>query len=249
MRLDKFGLLVTESDPYKDDGGDTLANEAFIRYGLCLQKRMGLTPPTYPLLPDNRVIELLERWAGVWVRHPLPGPGFWNDSERTSRHQVTSLICWLGEAGHRLALQRLYDSFKSRWYQYQNKDVGFVELFSLFNRAFNKNKLSTQLGDMWLYGDVMTRIKKGNDMAEVDDRCTVAMCAQSFFIHDTKIAKAARRKYFTERPTNLGSTELKETDPIMGALAWYFRADLPSGNSPEIAETWRPIVSHIRNNL
>lgn len=78
------------------------------------------------------------------------------------------------------------------------------------------------------------------DDVDDDNMNNALMVTQHVF--QTPLSWLARKIYKCFRAKNFGNTILGESDPIMGALAYYHRADA-MGN-PEIAELARPIVKH-----
>lgn len=77
-------------------------------------------------------------------------------------------------------------------------------------------------------------------MGDVDDNNRIIAHLMAAEFKPTPIAWLDRLIYSLTREENFGNTILGETNSVMGALAWYHRAE--AGGNPEMAELYRPLV-------
>jgi len=83
------------------------------------------------------------------------------------------------------------------------------------------------------------RAKNQND---VDDNNTIIRHLLAAQFKPTLISELNRYLYTVTRPINYGNTKLGETNPVMGALAWYHRDTEGGEGNPELAELYRPLI-------
>lgn len=247
MHLDSNGLIVQSNG----DGGDTAQRTGFYYSALCLRERY--LPPhndPVPLSSDElnkeadfvKAISLLTPNEKL-VRYPEPGNSSppWNDPKDCSRDQYRPMIICAGLYGLSGYLKILTDNVN--WFRYPNGDVSGPDDWGTQSRAHNEKPW--WISDVWLDGAVTVRnnqaAKNPDDVG--DDLNLLAQLAQGYFVKPSMTSINALRKYLKNRPTNYGVTKLGEKSNVMGALAWYFRAE--SGGNPEIAEAWRPVVAFL----
>lgn len=72
---------------------------------------------------------------------------------------------------------------------------------------------------------------------DVDDDNMNSCLMVSQYVFPTIFSNLARKIYKTFRRKNNGNDQMGETDPVMGAIAWYNRND-----NPEMTELARPLV-------
>jgi len=131
--------------------------------------------------------------------------------------------------------------------RYQNGDFASPENWNEYRRACSESP--SILGDLFALGDAMTRCyQAGKNQDDVgDDINTLLTLTYFYLVKPTFLSKQALKYYLNHRPQNFGNSLLNESDPVMGALSWYFRPAM--GGNPELAEMWRPIIAKLREIL
>lgn len=253
--------LVTQKD---QDGGDTCQNEHIARYAYNVQVKLSgkIAPEVAFNLADEDMNRQLEpNQDGNYIRHPKKGV-WWSDPKEFSRDQMISVIIYLGETKQYDKLDSIFKAFLKRGFRYQNKDIGFIELFYLFGRAYSRRSLLNRLvyplvflGDLSILVNTFARIgwlprfkyeekrfvKLGEDDVG-DDKNHVMCLLQSCRSLPTPISYLSKKIYKWFKPKNYGNYVMGEKDPIMGALMWGFREAYPSNGNQVIAELLRPLV-------
>jgi len=237
MYVDDKGLIVQKDG----DGGDSAQ-----RTGFYYTARFIVGPlPGYKEISMGLVIEdfirattLLITPAGL-IRNPVK----WNDPKDTSRDQTTPMIIACGC----LRLLEMVDKLRPKYLRYQNGDFASPQNLNEVRRALGKTPLL--LGDLWAIGASYVRCRQAaKDMDDVGDDLNLLISLVFFNRYQSNaVTRFALKYYLKNRPTNFGCTKMGETDPVIGALVWYFREE--SGGNPEIAQAWRPIITKYREDL
>lgn len=119
-------------------------------------------------------------------------------------------------------------------------------------------------------GVVIHCLSYAKEKDRVDDMQLLLLLCQSKISFQTPLSWLSRKLYFALRPKNLGNEDHVDNrtlnkitllqsgemnDPIMGAIAWYFRppwTQLKDGtnkgghDSPEFVDKWRPVIKWLR---
>lgn len=119
-------------------------------------------------------------------------------------------------------------------------------------------------------GSITHCLSYARDKDNVDDMQFLLLLCQSKAIMPTPLSWASRKLFIALRPRNLGNEEHIDNrtlnkitllpsgeidDPIMGAIAWYFRppwtrlkngTDRGGFDSPMFVDMWRPVVKWLK---
>lgn len=235
MNLDSNGLIVQADG----DGGDSAQRTGFYYSALMIRSKLNIPNDSISVnQPLLAALNLLITPDGL-IRNPIK----WNDPKDTSRDQTVPIIIACGLYGYLAQLSRV----APRKFRFQNGDIESPQNFNEITRA-NGYKPGI-LGDIWAYFAAVTRcFNAKSNLDDVGDDINLILSLSFFYVDNpTIISKYALSYYLNNRPVNYGVTKLGEIDNVMGALSWYFRVE--SGGNPELAEIWRPIVKHLRDNL
>jgi hypothetical protein len=209
LRVDAHGLIVQANG----DGGDTAQRTGMFYF-------VHRDPKAF-----SRALDLLEIEAGVFVRHPYQD-GFRSNPSRFSRDQQRPLVIALGAYGMHDRLWRLFEAHLRRLGKYQNRDyIGPVNVGE-YIRAFKSKPLYPLLfvTDVGLiYSSLDIAVRSRFDPDDVDDNNHLMSLIQSQEVMDTPLSWLARKVYRHLRGKNLGNSELGESEPVQGAIAWYHR--------------------------
>src|SRR5262249_29206485 len=89
----------------------------------------------------------------------------------------------------------------------------------------------------WEQTNKRLRLKEARD---VDDNNTIIYHLMAAHFKPTPISWLHRQFYSLTRTPNNGTYLLGESNPVMGALVWYYRRQ--NRGNPEMAELYRPLV-------
>lgn len=254
---DSFGLIV-QADM---DGGDTTQREGFVRFGLHLLEKAGITINLAAPSPWPNVLAHLEVGkSGEFRRHPNKDQ-WWSDPQKFSRDQQTPLVAALGALGPREVLDRLWNAFVARGRKCQNGDAGGPDHQNLFRRATGYEKVEA-IGEGLLAAMPAVLVLRGQKSKDDvgDDLNFIVSLAASKLWRPTKTSRQTIIEYRDTRPVNYGCyleryrkeypglsgqalmkkridawiAKKASTDchPAVGALRWYFRPETGAGWGP-----------------
>lgn len=240
MFLDSNGLIVQSSG----DGGDSAQRTGFYFSAMKFRMMLSLSTTDMSLKPSDFTSALpkLITSKGL-IRNPTAP---YNNNSDTSRDQTRPMLIACGlwnfpDYVNQLNPPGLLLRF------YPNGDLASPENWNEGRRALGKKPFI--IGDVFSGGGAIIRVTqaKSNPDDVGDDLNTLLTLTFFYLVEPTFVSVTNLRYYLAKRPTNDGVTQLGEKDPVMGALAWYFRP--ASGGNPEIAEAWRPIIARLRSDL
>lgn len=247
MHLDETGNICQANG----DAGDSAQRTGFLGSVLKFRERLSIsntaflesTPwsferqwPTF-FTPDKRLI-----------RSPRGGDSIpkWNDPTDTSRDQNTPFIIACGLRG----MTEQVEWLKPKGFiikGYQNKDIASPGDMNTVRRCLGLDP--TWFGDFWNAQGVAIRLRMAaQDPDDVGDdlNCFISSVF-SYLVKPTTTSTATLRRYLKERPRSEGYYKMGLADPVLGALAWYFRPE--SGGNPELADICAEVISVLRDRL
>jgi hypothetical protein len=266
MYVDSYALISQQDG----DGGDSLHREGMYAFGQWLHYDAGDNTVYISEPPARRnpaaLIAKFEVRPGIYVRHPDPTK-WTSNPDTTSRDQIVPLIAYCGAYEDYSRLWRLFKAVAFRGMFAQNilpiggdpnatkvpdTLIGHLGLFiraggywtaPLYPLLFvtdSLDLLSTFFELLPLHWEERTKSLRGRELRDVDDNNAIIAHLLAARFKPTVISWFNRQVYALTRPVNLGNTILGESNNVMGALAWYHRAE--GGGNPEIAELYRPII-------
>jgi len=213
-----------------------------------------------------QIMSKFEVQPGVYVRHPDP-THWYSNPETTSRDQIVPVIAYCAAYHDYARLWRLFVATAKRGFFAQNiLDTGEGETkvkvpdtmighLGLFIRAGGEwtaplypllfitdtvDLIGTIIDVIPLHWEETGKKLRSRDLGDVDDNNTIIADLLAARYKPTPISWLNRQIYALTRPINYGNTVLGESNPVMGALAWYHRTE--AGGNEEIAELYRPLV-------
>ncbi len=266
MYIDAYSIIVQQDG----DGGDSLQREGMYAFGKWLRYNSRanlLVVSEYPERQDaKRLLDKFEIEPGIYVRHPDPGK-WYSDPHATSRDQLVPVIAFCAAYRDYPRLWRLFKATFKRGLFAQNvlrtgepqggkkipdTMIGHLGLFiraggdwtaPLYPLLFltdTVDLIGTVLNAIPLHWEEDNLRLRWQEPRDVDDNNTIVAHLLAARFKPTPVSWLNRQVYALTRPANLGNTRLGESNPVMGALAWYHRED--AGGNPEIAELYRPLV-------
>ena len=271
MNIDpRYRLLSILNADGSYDGGDTLSNESFARLANVMRRKLGY-PPVMWGCSDQAFIDMVLLNDGTLQRSP--GPALLMDKKfQVSRDQTFMFLLWLWVGLKLGTFEAVWRTLKTFWPYYQNSDVQGLELLIPRSRQYHW-VLRRWLGDLSLVINSFARcgylprwkhdVRDGDRLLfnlpswcryvwrlvplawdDVgDDKLHIATLAAVHIMGPTRISQFATRFYFRHRPKVEGPLHSYDCSPPLAALRHYFRAE--TGNSPEIAEAWGPVLSKL----
>lgn len=266
MYVDAYALIVQRDG----DGGDSLQREGMYAFGKWLRYNSDNNTVLISEPPERqnaeRILDKFEVEPGIYVRHPDPHK-WYSNPDTTSRDQLVPLIAYCGAYRDHQRLWRLFKAFAGRGFFSQNtKRAGeghrewkvpdtMIAHLGLFIRAggwwtapFYPLLLVTDAVE--LAGTLLQLIPvhweqtnkrfRWVDLRDVDDNNAIVAHLLAAKFKPTPISWLDRQLYAYTRRINYGTTLLGESNPVMGAMAWYHRVG--GGGNPEIAELYRPLI-------
>jgi hypothetical protein len=266
MYIDPYALIVQQDG----DGGDTLQREGMYAFGKWMRydqanNTVVITEPDDHGTPEQNM-EKLEIAPGVYVRHPDP-TRWYSNPDTTSRDQLIPVIAYCAAYQDYPRLWRLFKATAMRGFFAQNllrigddpqapkvpdTWLGHLGLFiraggwwtaPLYPLLFVTDSIDlagTILAVIPIHYEERTGILRLSEPRDVDDNNTIIGHLMALRFKPTPISWLNRQVYALTRPVNYGNLILGETNPVMGALAWYHRSS--AGGNPEIAELYRPLI-------
>jgi hypothetical protein len=266
MYIDAYALIVQQDQ----DGGDTLQREGMYAFGKWLRYNKNRNVLIVDEIPARRdpaaIMDKLEVKPGIFVRHPDPWK-WYSDPDTTSRDQLVPVIAYCGAYEDYPRLWRLFKATLKRGMFAQNtKRAGdgprswklpdtMIAHLDLFIRAGGPYTMplyplllvtdtidlaGTLLQLLPLHWEQTARRLRFKQPKDVDDNNVIISHLMAAAFMPTPISWLNRQLYAITRRQNLGNTVMGETNPVMGALVWYHRAE--AGGNPEMAELYRPLV-------
>lgn len=232
MYCDSNGLIVQKDG----DGGDTAGREGDYWFEYALTGYHGIpTPGHYLYIKDEfeRVLELLQRGKGIFVRNPIK----YNDPSDMSRDQTVPLILAMGQMEEYDILKALFYKQVRNFGRYQNGDIGFIGDLGYYIRAFKFWKAYPILlvGDLQLLVNSIIRCIKGRDLNDVSDDINLTLeLLQAQYNLPTPISWLARKIY-----KHLRYGQFFPEGAIQRAWNWYFR---PETNANPFDELYRSLI-------
>lgn len=266
MYVDAYALIVQQDG----DGGDTLQREGMYAFGKWLRYNQSDNTVVIAEPPGrenpSKIFDKLEVRPGIYVRHPDPKK-WYSNPDTTSRDQLVPLIAYCGAYRDHARLWRLFKAFAKRGMFSQNiKHNGeghlgikvpdtMIAHLGLFIRAggwwtaplypflFLADSIElagTILNLVPVHWEERNQRLRWKDLRDVDDNNAIIAHLLAAKFKPTPISWLDRQLYAYTRRVNYGNTILGESNPVMGALAWYHR---PSNlGNPEMAELYRPLI-------
>ncbi|MGE0528435.1 MAG: hypothetical protein AB7P49_15300, partial [Bdellovibrionales bacterium] len=266
MVIDAYAVIVQQDG----DGGDTLHREGMYAFGKWLRYTSETNTLLVEEIPQRRdpasILDKFEVRPGTYVRHPDP-TSWVSNPETTSRDQLIPVIAYCAAYADYPRLWRLFKAVAKRGFFAQNfiKNGPGKTQRKIPDTMLGHLGLFIRAGGWWtaplypvllitdslrLVNTLMNLIplhKKDGEatfrwknMGDVDDNNTIISHLVAARFKPTPISWLDRQIYALTRPINYGNTILGETNPVMGALAWYHRPE--AGGNPELAELYRPLV-------
>ena len=215
----------------------------------------------------KKIMDKFEVREGVYVRHP--DSTTWSSSNplTTSRDQLVPLIAYCGAYEDHQRLWRLFKATWKRGFFAQNTQrigdhppewkvpdtmIGHLGLFiragGYWTAPLYPVLLFTDTLDLfgtvvatfplhWEESHFRFRFKEPRD---VDDNNAIIAHLMAVAFKPTPISWLNRKYYSLTRAENFGNIKLGEKNRVMGALAWYHRAE--AGGNPQMAELYRPLI-------
>lgn len=226
-------------------------------------------PATSPRPTPQAILSRFEVAPGIYVRHPDPSR-WASDPSTTSRDQLVPVIAYCAAYRDYPRLARLFTAVAERALFAQNLfRVGrlnegprplkipdtMLGTLGLFIRAGgwwtaplypvlfltdSADLIATVLNAIPIHWEEKNRRLRWSEARDVDDNNTIIADLVNSHFKPTPISWLNRQVYALTRPKNLGNSILGETNPVMGALAWYHRKEI--GGNPEISELYRPLI-------
>lgn len=246
MNYDENGLICFKRPDGYLDGGDSAQRAGFYCSGLFLSGSPNEGVKAYLDMADKLIVN------GKLVRNPRPGDSSpkWNNPRDCSRDQYRPMIIAAGLYGLPEVVDVLTSNIKA--WTFPNYDVCLPNYYNEITRArYGNSRPVTGLGEACNRFDVRIRLSKSaKDPDDVgDDLNLLLSLAQGVYVNPNETSIANAKEYLSKRPTNYGCTKLGHKDPVIGALAWYFRADERGDGNPEIAGAWCPAIKMLREKL
>lgn len=215
----------------------------------------------------KQVMDRLEVKPGIYVRHPDPKQWYSNPNT-TSRDQLVPVFAYCAAHEDYPRLGRLFWASLKRGFFAQNTIraganqnerkvpdtlLGHLSLFiragGYWTAPFYPWLLVTD--SVSLAGTLLQQIPihyvtasgklRFKELRDVDDNNSIIQMLVAAHFKPTPISWLNRQVYAYTRRPNYGNTVLGERNPVMGALAWYHRAE--AGGNPEMAELYRPLIN------
>ncbi len=266
MHIDTYALIAQQDG----DVGDSLHREGMYAFGKWLRYNESNNTFEISEIPARRspagIMDKFEVQPGVYVRHP--DPTRWSSNpETTSRDQLVPVIAYCGAYQDYDRLWRLFKAVARRGMFAQNvldagdhetkkkipdTMIGHIGLFiraggwytaPLYPLLFvtdTMDLIGTLLEQIPVHWDESAHSFRSRSLADVDDNNTIISDLMAVKFKPTPISWLNRQIYAWLRAPNSGDTVLGEPNHVMGALAWYHRAD--AGGNPELAELYRPLI-------
>jgi hypothetical protein len=266
MYIDAYALISQQDG----DVGDSLHREGMYAFGKKLlydRANNTLVINEVPARRDPaRIMDQFEVEPGIYVRHP--DPTRWSSNpETTSRDQLIPVLAYCAAYQDYPRLWRLFKATAARGFFAQNVlDTGedetvhkvpdtmighlglFIRAGGWWTAALYPVLFLTDAADLaatvWeaipVHWEETGKKLRSRDLGDVDDNNAVIAHLMAAKFKPTPLSWLNRQIYATLRPINYGNTKLGESNPVMGALAWYHRAE--AGGNEEIAELYRPLV-------
>lgn len=266
MYIDSYALISQKDG----DVGDSLQREGMYAFGKWMLYDRANNTLVIREIPARRdpaaIMDKFEVQPGVYVRHP--DPTRWSSNPKTtSRDQLVPVIAYCGAYQDYDRLGRLFLATLKRGFFAQNVlDIGDNETrkkipdtmighLGLFIRAGGwwtapfypllfitdtLDLIGTIIEAVPLHWSESSKRFRPRDLGDVDDNNTIVAQLMAVRFKPTPISWLNRQLYALTRARNYGNTILGESNPVMGALAWYHRPE--AGGNPEIAELYRPLI-------
>ena len=266
MYVDSYALIVQRDG----DGGDTLQREGMYAFGKWLRYNQAGNTVVIADEPARRdpaaVMDKLEVKPGIFVRHPDPNKWYSNPAT-TSRDQLVPVFAYCAAYEDYPRLWRLFKAAVKRGFFAQNTTragaghkankmpdtmIGHLGLFiragGYWTVPFypwlivtdSVDLLGTLIQQIPVHWEQTKRRLRFYEPRDVDDNNAIIQHLLAANFKPTPISWLNRQLYATTRRINNGNIHLGETNPVMGALAWYHRS--AGGGNPEMAELYRPVV-------
>jgi hypothetical protein len=273
MVVDTYALIVQRNG----DGGDTLQREGMYAFGKWLRYSQESNTVVIADPPERRdpssVMDRLEVRPGVFVRHPDPSKWYSNPAT-VSRDQLVPVFAYCAAYEDYPRLWRLFTTTAQRGFFAPNTTragaghkpnkmpdtmLGHLGLFiraggywtmpfyPLLFLTDTVDLVGTLLHQIPVHWEQTNRRLRFTEARDVDDNNTIIQHLMAAHFKPTPISWANRQIYAFGRRLNNGNLYLGENNPVMGALAWYHRAE--AGGNPEIAELYRPAIEQYFNPM
>jgi hypothetical protein len=262
MYIDSYAIIVQQDG----DGGDSLHREGMYAFGkwLMLQRNGKLALLEVPERRDTeKIISKFEVEPGIYVRHPDPRKWYSNPNT-TSRDQVVPLLAYCAAYKDYPRLWRFLKAVAKRGFFMQNIQragdvpkkwkmpdtvLGHLSLFIRAGGVYTDplyplllvtdtvDFVGTLLQLFPLHFEQTAKRFRSKEPRDVDDNNTIISHLLAVHFKPTPVSWVDRQVYALSRRWNYGNTKLGELNPVMGALAWYHRAE--NRGNPEMAELYR----------
>ncbi|NJM09737.1 MAG: hypothetical protein HC883_02235 [Bdellovibrionaceae bacterium] len=192
---------------------------------------------------------------------------WYSNPDTTSRDQLVPVIAYCGAYEDYPRLWRLFKQTLKRGLFAQNiKRAGdgprkwkvpdtMIAHLDLFIRAGGKwtvplyplllltdtiDLVGTLLHQFPIHWEQTAKRLRFKEPRDVDDNNVIISHLMAATFKPTPISWLNRQLYSITRRMNNGNTIKGETNPVMGALVWYHRAE--NRGNPEMAELYRPLI-------
>jgi hypothetical protein len=267
MHVDAYALIAQKDgdvgDSLQREG--MFAFGHWLRYDR-LQNKVQLVRMPASRPAPGAIMDQFEVKPGIYVRHP--DPTRWSSNpDTTSRDQLIPVIAYCGAYEDYPRLWRLFKAVAARGMFAQNTvriGEGQTEK-KLPDTMLLNTSLFIRAGGWWtaplypvllatdtieLVGTMISMLPfewddhhqrlRRRTLDDSDDNNAIIKHLMAATWKPTPISWLNRYLYSVSRPLTYGNTKLGETNPVMGALRWYHRAE--NHGNPEMAELYRPLV-------